>query len=125
VSEAAPENATVALRRALSDVAMLSGNAELGADEAAVATDIAQRVLRVDPSAVALQNVAAGLTAAAAAMTRPGAADARARLDSAALALSTAVRRVLVRAPLQLPSFVAQRLGGVMSDVARRGAPPR
>ena len=90
-------------------MATLSATARIGTDAVQFgrhkrnhsrrASALAERVLRVDPSARSLQDVAALLAAAAAAIGRADTDDAQNHLDRAATGLAAALRADLLDAP--------------------------
>jgi len=115
-----PEPRVVALRRILAEVAALAGTPDAGAGQAATALRIAETVLRTDPSAEPLRDVAARLTDAANAL-RAGRPNESARaLDEAAALLTTVLRSDFGDAPAQPASPLARRLGGALADALRR-----
>jgi len=120
---ALPDEQLPALRRLLADLATLSavrdrasgegaGSAAPGATQAEMAarlTDLAESVLRVDPSDEALQEIAADLAGAAA-----GGAQAADRLEDALQALRARINERLPLAPAVPP--VDPGLAGVLVD---------
>jgi hypothetical protein len=115
-----PSPRVIALRRALAQIAELSAlsSTSAGAAAAGRAAAVAQEILRVDPAATALGDVAAMLTQASAMLTsgRP-AGDA---LDRAAVALAAAIRAEMSAAPPAPPPEDLRRLNGALADALRR-----
>lgn len=118
-TEPAPDARVTSLRRALSGIAELAGTQRFGADASARASILAESVLRVDPSAKPLQEVAAQLNAAAAALGHSRIDDARAQLDRAATGIAAALRTDLPPAPQRAPSLGLDRLDGALIDALR------
>ncbi|MGV3708790.1 MAG: hypothetical protein ACO1Q7_08110 [Gemmatimonas sp.] len=119
----------VALRRVLAGIAELASQSSPSALASASpvassqqASELAERVLRVDPSAKPLQSIAAQLNEAAAALGKANATAARASLDKAAVALTETLRGDLVTAPASARSLSADRLNGALRDALRRGS---
>ena len=119
VPQAENSERIVALRGALSGVAELLGTAKVAADAPQRASELAERVLRVDPSAKPLQEIASQLNEAAAAYGNLKASDAARALESAAVALTDVLRADLVTAPARTPAFGTQRLNGALTDALR------
>jgi hypothetical protein len=120
-ADAEPAPRTVALRRALADVAALSGaRAE---DAAGAYADAALDVLRIDPSSAALRSIAAVLDSAAAAVAAGAVEDARPRIERAAVALAAQVRAALGGGPAPAPTLEGARLRGALADALRRERP--
>ena len=111
----------VALRRALAGVAELSASNGNLADASARASELAERVLRVDPSAKALQAIAKSLNEVGLAFGNSQLDDARRSLEKAAVNLTTILRAEVITAPQRTRSFEADRLDGALAD-ALRGA---
>jgi hypothetical protein len=121
-----------ALRRVLSAVAALAGDAADAAVAAAVdvtapppepqqrARSLAQDVLRVDAASPALQAVSQLLSDAASAFARRDTGDALALLDRAATGLAVTVRSVLPDAPSVGADIAGGRLRGALADELRR-----
>ena len=111
-----------ALRSTLASVATLGAAAHFGADAEALASSLAQGLLKIDPSSEPLRQVAAALIDAGAAM-RGGASrtdDVHNMLDRAATGLSAVVRADLPGAPAAAPTLDADRLAGALADALRR-----
>jgi len=115
------ENSTrvVALRGVLAGVAELlrTTKAEPGATQRA--SELAERVLRVDPSAKPLQEIASRLNEAAAAYGQSNGRDAGRALQSAAVGLTAMLRAELVTAPTLTRAFGTERLDGAFTDALR------
>ena len=109
----------IALRGVLAGIAELLGvtNAEAGATQRAA--ELAERVLRVDPSAKPLQDIASRLNEAAAAYGMSNTRDAARFLESAAVGLTATLRADLVTAPTMTRGFGTERLDGALSDALR------
>jgi hypothetical protein len=122
VAEPSTSPRVLALRRALAQIAELSALASTpaGASSAGRAATIAQDVLRVDPAATTLRDVATLLTQASAELTagRP-AGD---TLDRAAIGLAAAIRAGMAAAPPPPPTEDLRRLNGALADALRRTA---
>ena len=121
-AEPAAASRVVALRRVLSDIATLAASTPFRASDAATASAIAERVLRVDPSSKALQAVANDASAAAAAMTGGRDAAAREALDRASTGVVLALRRDLLDAPAA-SAAISDRLNGALVDALRARRP--
>jgi hypothetical protein len=80
----------------------------------------AETLLRLDPSDAALQDIAAHLGQAAAAIHDGRAMDARVVLDRAATGLSNAVADALPDASSHLHTIELNRLDGARTDALRR-----
>src|SRR5207253_4731279 len=89
--------------------------------DAALASALATRVLRIDPSDTLLQSVSAQLAAAATALERQRSDDARRVLESGTSAMARVLRVELPDAPQQPASIDAGRLSGSLVDALRRG----
>ena len=111
------EPRVVELRRVLADVATLAGAPSL---DAAHASSLAERVLRVDPSSRELQQVSAALADASANIGRGRTADARRLLDQSATTLAGALKANLLDAPAapRAPGF--DLLRGALTDALRQ-----
>jgi hypothetical protein len=117
----APPNPRLAgLRQALAGVAALAGEAELSQDASGRAAQLAQSILRVDPSAAPLQKVAAKLTEAADAIRTGRTGAARAALVDAAGGLTAETRTELLDSPSSRMSRGANQLDGLLADALRR-----
>ena len=118
---AVPEGSArvVALRSALSNVAELLATTTQQPDASARSSALAERVLRVDASAKALQAIAASLNDAAAAFGKSQAESARKALEVAAVGLTESLRAELLTAPAATRSFGSERLSGALSDALR------
>jgi hypothetical protein len=115
-----PNPRLTGLRQALAGIATLAGEADLASEAASRAARLAQSVLRVDPSAPALQRVAAKLTDAAGAIRNGQAPIARAALVEAAASLTAETRAELLDAPMGGQGPAAGRLDGLLADALRR-----
>jgi hypothetical protein len=109
-----------ALRGVLAGILAIAGSAEFGQDAASSAVAHAETLLRVDPSDAALQDIAAHLGEAAAAIHDGRVNDARALLDRAATGLSNAVADALPDASSRLHTIELNRLDGARTDALRR-----
>jgi hypothetical protein len=118
-AEAEPEPRIAELRRALADVAALAGAATL---DAAGASALAERVLRIDPSSREVQQVATKLSAAATDMERGRSSDARRALDESATTIAAALKAALLDAPATggLRGTSTDLLTGALVDALRR-----
>jgi hypothetical protein len=114
------EERVSALRGVLAGILAIAGSAEFGQDAASIAVAHAETLLRVDPSDAALQDIAAHLGEAAAAIHDGRAMDARAVLDRAATGLSNAVADALPDASSHLHTIELNRLDGARTDALRR-----
>ncbi|MGH7615669.1 MAG: hypothetical protein ACREPM_00400, partial [Gemmatimonadaceae bacterium] len=110
------EPRVVELRRVLADVATLAG---ARASDAARASSLAERVLRIDPSSHELQQVAARLSEASTDLARGHPLDARRALDQSATALAGALRSGMLDAPSTSPT-ATDLLNGALTDALRR-----
>ena len=108
-----------ALRQSLASIATIAGSAQ-GDGNAADVSNLAQRVLQVDPSSKPLQDVATLLDDAAAAFGAGRTSDARTGLDRAATALAAALRTDVLSAPSRAPSIESSVLQGALTDALRR-----
>jgi hypothetical protein len=115
-TEAQLEPRTIALRRELGNIAALAGSSSR---DGASTVYVAQRVLRVDPSSRALQQVAARLADAAAAIDRGRTNDAIRLLDQSALDLAALLRSSLADAPAPR-SAALDALSGALGDALRK-----
>jgi hypothetical protein len=122
-ADPAASSRVIALRRALSDIATLAGTKTLIAANSAAAAAIAERVLRVDSSAKALQDVSTQMVAAATAITDGRETAARDALDRAAAGIVAALRGDLLDAPANLPSAKDQQIDGALVDALRSRRP--
>src|SRR5262249_21152672 len=118
--EATRDPRVLALRSALAGVASLAGSRAFAPDAAAPATALAERVLRVDPSARALAEVARSLTEAASAIGASRATDAHRALDASATRLAAVLGAELPNAPTERRSSSAASLDGALTDALRR-----
>lgn len=109
----------VALRGVLSNVAELLAEKSVAADASARSSALAERVLRVDPSAKALQAIAASLNDAAAAFGKSQGDVARRALETATVGLTESLRAELLTAPAATRSFDSERLNGALLDARR------
>jgi len=123
--EAEANARATSLRRALAEIATLSGTRSLSADAASQASSLAATLLRIDPSSKSLQDAAALLSRSAAAMGSGRSAGARDQLDSAAVSVAALLRAELRDAPTRGPNTDLDRLSGALNDALRRprGAP--
>ena len=113
------DSIAVELRGAIAGIATLAGASELGVDDARLASQLAARVLRADPSSRMHRDAAGFLTRAATAIADSENAVARGALDSAAVVLSDQVRARL-RGEAAAAAPVAQRsLDGALVDALR------
>jgi hypothetical protein len=109
----------VALRQSLSTIASIAGAGQFDAAAASRASETAERVLRIDPSAKTLQEVATTLTSAADALASGRSTVARTALDRAASALAAALRSELPTAPARSRPSHLDRLQGALNDALR------
>ncbi|MEP6835663.1 MAG: hypothetical protein ABJB74_19910 [Gemmatimonas sp.] len=109
----------VALRNVLAGVAELLGAAKPEHNATQHASELAERVLRVDPSAKPLQEIASRLNEAAAAYGKSNTRDATRALETAAVALTEVLRADLVTAPAVSRAFGTERLDGALTDALR------
>lgn len=109
----------IALRSVLSAVAEMLGATSPMPDASARSSALAERVLRVDASAKALQGIAANLNEAAAAFGKSQTETARRALETASVALTESLRAELLTAPASVRSFDGERLSGAMLDALR------
>jgi hypothetical protein len=117
---AAPEPSArvTELRGVLADIGALSA---LPSDAAARASRLAERLLRIDPSAPAMQNTARLLVDAAARIRASRSVEARALLGRAAIGLTHAISPELPRASERATNAGESELRGALSDALRRG----
>jgi hypothetical protein len=108
------------LRGALSGIAEIAATSEFGDAAAARVIAVAETLLRADPSDVSLQAIADALGDASAAMRDGRTADARARLDRAAVALSGELVTELPSASSADRPPLLDRLDGARTDALRR-----
>ncbi len=118
-AEAVPNQAVLALRPLLADVAALAAPAALPPDAAIQANRLAEQALRINPSAPAQQQIAALLASASLSSSRGEEAAARRALDRAATAIATALRSNLQAAPGVAAGAELQRLMGELTDRLR------
>lgn len=112
----------VALRVVLSEVSGLarqSGQGDAARSDAAMLAQLAQGILRLDPSAAAVQRIAAHLTNAADATAATRAGRRTAALDSAMIALSLLLRSELPAAAQRGASPASRALDAALSEVPR------
>jgi hypothetical protein len=120
VVETAADPRLVALRGALASLASLAGARQLDRDASVRASEIAEAVLRVDPSSEQLQEVSSRLAEAAGAIERGRFEEARASLDEAATGLSAVTRASLARSASSATPADVGRLDGTLTDALRR-----
>jgi hypothetical protein len=122
--EADASSRAAALRQTLAAVAAIDPRG--GPAAATAAADVAQRVLRIDPSAQPLRDVADVLSGAGTRLSTSGDPVTIARdLDRAAVALAGLIRIELTPATARFPAAGAARLEGALADALRqRGAGP-
>lgn len=115
------ENSTrvVALRGVLAGIADLLGATPVGMSATQRASELAERTLRVDPSAKPLQEIATRLNEAAAAYGKANDRGAKRALESAAVALTATLRADLVTAPTMNRTLGTERLDGALGDALR------
>lgn len=125
IVNAEPNARVIALRRALAGIATLAGAPHFTDDASATASALAETVLRVDPSAKPLQDVATLLNNAGDAIGRSRTDEAHMLLDRAAAGIVAALRGDLLDAPVNAPAADVSRLNGALTDALRRprGAP--
>ena len=112
----------VELRRALADLASAAAPPKFADSSSAQLSAIAERVLRVDPSAKRLQGVAQSIGDASQSIAR-NPAQARAALDSAANGLVAVLRSGFIDAPVDQQSLDASQLAGALRDAMQANAP--
>jgi hypothetical protein len=115
---------TLALRRALSGIAELAGRAAYSDDDRAKALALSEALLRLDPAATSVRQIATAMADAAAGMSSGRASTAREMLDRAALGLAAVVREEVQEAPTA-PGTDLNRLSGSLADAQRRAKEPR
>jgi hypothetical protein len=120
-AQPALDSRSTALRRVLADVAGLGSTSD--GDASARASELAARVLRIDPSATALHAIADQLNAAATALASRRTDDARRSLDRATTALATELRSGLPSSPGSSPNVDDARMSGALADALRRANP--
>jgi hypothetical protein len=123
ISEAETSARAAELRKSLSAIAAVAAQRALAPDASATISSAGAAVLRIDPSNKALQDVAADLSAATAAIDRNRSDDAHKDLERAVTGLAAALRSNLFDAPPGAGSLEANRLGGALSDALRGRAP--
>lgn len=116
----APESSSrvLALRAVLASVAELSSGAR-AVPASTRASEMAERVLRVDPGDKSLQEIAGYLNDAAAAFGNRQDNVASQSLDRAAVALTASLRIDLPAAPIMRGSPASNRLQGALNDALR------
>lgn len=107
---------TAALRTALSELAMIAGDASAIDTQRAALDLLAQQLLRTDPSFEPLQSVSTLVASAAAGSDR----DARVQLERAVTALAEILRASLPAARPSAPSLDVARLRGALKDARHR-----
>jgi hypothetical protein len=124
-AEPARSSRALALRRALSEIATLDGTASLAGDAATRASSLAERVIAIDPSSRALQDVGAQLASSATAMASHRGDAARAALDRATMGLVAMLRSELLDAPRAPERVDDARLEGALADQLRAASGAR
>ena len=127
IPESAADPRVAALRTALAGIASLAESTARGANDAAArarASELAQSVLRVDPSSDTLQAIAAQVSDAGNALGDRRLGDAREHLDRAAVELARVIRAMLADAAREPAPLELRRLEGALRDAQRR-TPPR
>jgi hypothetical protein len=119
IVNAEPNARVVGLRRALAGVAALAGTPRFTSDASASASALAENVLRIDPSAKPLQDVATLLNSAGDAVARGRIDEAHSLLDRAAAGIAGALRGDLLDAPSRVPASDVSRLNGALTDALR------
>jgi hypothetical protein len=117
---------TVSLRRMLAEVAGLAGRTsarDAARSDAAMLSQLAQDVLRLDPSATALQRIAAQLTNAAEASSAMRREQRAVALDSAVIALAALLQAELPAANTRSVSPSSRTLNAEISELQRGGVP--
>jgi hypothetical protein len=112
-AEPAPPPRAAALRRLLADTAALAGALRAGVNTGARATELAQRLLQVDPASAEIAEIATLLAA-------PGSLT-PASLDRVTAALAALVRADLGAAPASGADPERAALEGALADEQRRG----
>jgi len=108
-----------ALRRAVAGIATLAASPTFNASSSAAAQTLGETVLRVDASAKPLQDAAATLASASAAMSKGNAIEARTLLDHAATGIAAVIRSDLAPAP-RANTAGLDRIGGALGDALKR-----
>jgi hypothetical protein len=116
-----PDPRVEALRQVLRDAAGLAGAGRLGGDAAASLAALAQELLRIDPAAPALQDIARALTDAGDEAARGREAQARAAVGDAVVELGRYVQALLPDAGPQRRPAALDRLDGALTDALRAG----
>jgi hypothetical protein len=111
------DSRTTALRRVLAEIAAGPSSAQ--------ASELAERVLRIDASSKAMQGVADQLNRAAGALSSNLGEDAKKSLDQAATALAAELRSGLPASPHEAAGAADARLNGALADALRRNAGAR
>ncbi len=109
----------LAMRDVLASIAAIP-TTDLTAADAVRVSALAQRILRVDPSAEALQQIAALLDNSATAIADGRNSQARTQLDRAATQLAAVLRAELTDSPNVTGTPGARRLEGALVDALRR-----
>jgi hypothetical protein len=123
-AEPDPSPRAAALRHALAGVAAIDPRG--GQAAATAAADVAQRVLRLDPSAPPLRDIADLVSAAGVHISAGADAPVIARdLDRAAIGLAALIRIELTPQSSRFPSRGAAELEGAIADALRGRAPGR
>jgi hypothetical protein len=119
IVNAEPNARVIGLRRALAGVAALAGTPRFTSDASANASALAETVLRIDPSAKPLQDVATLLNTAGDAIVRQRIDEAHSLLDRAAAGIAASLRGDLLDAPSGVPASDVSRLNGALTDALR------
>ena len=109
----------VALRKALAEIAELAATSSVRQNASARASELAERVLRVDASSKSLQAISARLNEAAGMFGRGQNDEARRSLELAATSLTATVRNDVLVAPQPRQTFSNDRLNGALADALR------
>jgi hypothetical protein len=113
------------LRESAAGIASLAGDTLLTPEASRRLAALADQMLRQDPSAEAVRQIASRLYEAAAAVSASQNAQARELLDQVASQLTAALRAGLPDAPARPHSLGMARLEGALIDAARRPAGSR
>jgi hypothetical protein len=125
VIEPERDAASVSLRRALATLASIAGEVRLNAASGAQLSELAQRVLQVNPSLPVLQSASTALSSAASSATAGRETNARAAIDQATTAIANVLRSGAAGGAVTQPATDERMLRGALTDALRaRGAKP-
>jgi hypothetical protein len=120
VAAAEGDAATIALSRALANLASIAGEPRLTTTSGGKLSDLAQRVLQVNPSLSPLQAASASLSEAASAVARGREDAARTSIDQAATAIASVLRNSAPASAGTRPGPDERMLSGALTDALRR-----